>query len=94
MQNLADSTVYVVGGGSGKGLALAERIAVQGARIGLAGTSAAKLERATAQIQRVGGIVCTAVLDVRDEGAWESAMSRLAQELGPPVIDAHVTACR
>ncbi len=71
---LADSHIVVVGGGSGIGRAVAGAASTLGARVTIAGRTAAKLEAAASQME---GAVAAAPVDMTDEGAvavWAAAL--------------------
>ncbi|CAH8256001.1 unnamed protein product [Arabidopsis lyrata] len=59
--------VFITGGSSGIGLALAHRAAAEGARVSILARSAGKLEEAKKEIQLASGVeVATFSADVRD----------------------------
>ena len=68
MSALADKHVVVIGGGSGIGLASARAAHGAGARVTIAGRSAAKLARAAESI----GDVATDVVDLTDQASIDS----------------------
>jgi NAD(P)-dependent dehydrogenase (short-subunit alcohol dehydrogenase family) len=80
---LAGQVAFLTGGGSGIGLAIAERFARHGAKVVLAGRKPERLESAATAILKAGGVAQAAALDVRDYTAVENAMQRAHQELGP-----------
>ena len=81
---LLDGRVVVVtGGGSGLGRAMAERMAGLGARVGIVGRTADKLEEVVGAIRAAGGTAALAVADVRDPAAVHAAFDALEAELGP-----------
>jgi NAD(P)-dependent dehydrogenase (short-subunit alcohol dehydrogenase family) len=63
-------TAFVTGGASGIGLAVAERLVGEGARVALADWNSTSLERETA---RLGPGVLAVELDVRDRPGWQQA---------------------
>jgi NAD(P)-dependent dehydrogenase (short-subunit alcohol dehydrogenase family) len=79
---LAGKTAIVTGGGSGINLAIAQRLAQYGAKIGLIGRKEDKLRSASDGIRSAGGTVAWASADVRDYAAMEAAFASLAKELG------------
>ncbi len=66
--------VVIIGGSSGIGYEVARQTSVQGARLIIAGRNQAKL---AAAVERLSGMVKTAVLDAHDETALESFFSTL-----------------
>lgn len=66
---LKDMTAVVHGGGGAIGGAMAATFAREGARVFLAGRTAAKLEAVAATVRAAGGRAETSVVDVLDEGA-------------------------
>ena len=67
-------SVFITGGGSGLGAAVAAALAEQGWRIGLAGRTAGKLERVAKPLLKTGVDCSTHVLDVSDATALETAI--------------------
>ncbi|MEZ0341265.1 SDR family NAD(P)-dependent oxidoreductase [Mycobacterium sp. pV006] len=94
---LRDATAVVVGGGGGMGLASARCLAEDGARVALIGRTAAKLERAAAELRELGspdalGLVAdaldTAQVDqvFADIGQrWGGELNILVNAVGPSV---------
>lgn len=77
---LKNRHVFITGGSSGIGLALAHRAAAEGARVSILARSQAKLEEAKQAIRLATGIdVATFSADVRDF----DAVRRAAEEAGP-----------
>jgi NAD(P)-dependent dehydrogenase (short-subunit alcohol dehydrogenase family) len=76
--NLTGQRIMVVGGGSGMGLALAERALAQQAEVILVGRSASRLEAAQEHLQPLGR-VATMQADV----TCEAQVERLFQQAGP-----------
>jgi NAD(P)-dependent dehydrogenase (short-subunit alcohol dehydrogenase family) len=79
---LEGKTAFITGGGSGIGLRIAERFAEHGARVVLAGRNPERLDSAARGIRGAGGVAETAVLDVRDYAALESALRAMWEHLG------------
>jgi 3-dehydrosphinganine reductase len=77
---IKDRHVFITGGSSGIGLALAHRAASEGARVSILARSIDKLEAAKEEILLATGIdVAVFVADVRDY----DAVSRAVEEAGP-----------
>lgn len=79
---LKGQTILITGGGSGLGLAMAQRLGGLGARIGICGRRAEVLEAATATIEAAGGEAAWATCDVRDPAQVETAVAELEAKLG------------
>ncbi|ADB31427.1 short-chain dehydrogenase/reductase SDR [Kribbella flavida DSM 17836] len=77
---LENKTAIVYGGGGAMGGAFARAFAAEGARVYLAGRTAAKLERVAADITAAGGWASTAVVDAYDA---ESVAGHVASVEGP-----------
>jgi NAD(P)-dependent dehydrogenase (short-subunit alcohol dehydrogenase family) len=75
--------VFVTGGGSGINLGIARNFAALGARIGMCGRSAERLEQAARELQSAGAAVFTRTADVRDAVALQGALDTCRDELGP-----------
>ena len=73
---LGTRVAVVVGGGSGIGAGCAAGLAARGWRVGVVDL------RLPEQVPE--GVTAQAVADVRDPDALEAALSRLAEDLGPP----------
>jgi NAD(P)-dependent dehydrogenase (short-subunit alcohol dehydrogenase family) len=83
----------VTGGASGIGLAIAERLAAEGATVGLVDLRADGLERAAARVRAAGaGAVLTYAVDVADAAACAAAVEAFAGAGGGGGIDITVTA--
>ncbi len=82
---LAGKTALVTGGGTGIGLAIAKEYARLGANVAIASRKPEVLERATKEIEAVGGSgqVAWFPLDVRQPDAIERAAVEIAARLGP-----------
>ena len=79
----AGKTVFVTGGGSGINFGIARTFAALGAGLGLCGRTAERLESAAAELRELGAEVFTAVADVREYDALESAFAGAREALGP-----------
>lgn len=80
---LKGQTILITGGGSGLGLAMAQRLGGLGAKIGICGRRAEVLEAAVATLREAGGEAAWATCDVRDPAQVEAAIDQLEAELGP-----------
>ncbi|MGH8456700.1 MAG: SDR family NAD(P)-dependent oxidoreductase [Stenotrophobium sp.] len=67
-------SVFITGGGSGLGLAVAQRLSGAGWRVAIAGRSAERLAAAAAGLRKVGGEVQTFALDVADAAVVTDAI--------------------
>jgi NAD(P)-dependent dehydrogenase (short-subunit alcohol dehydrogenase family) len=79
---LKDRTAVVFGGGGAIGGAAARAFAREGARVFLAGRTAAKLETVANDIRAAGGMAETAVLDVFDEAAVNAFVADVTARVG------------
>jgi NAD(P)-dependent dehydrogenase (short-subunit alcohol dehydrogenase family) len=79
---LAGKVAFVTGGGSGIGAGIAIRLAEQGAKVGLFGRRAEKLEETAKAIRDAGGEASTHAGDVRDFSGVESAIEACATKFG------------
>lgn len=81
---LAGRTVWITGGGTGLGRAMALRAADLGAAVALCGRREEPLRETAAAITDSGGrAACAPGCDVRDPDAVERAVVALEEELGP-----------
>jgi NAD(P)-dependent dehydrogenase (short-subunit alcohol dehydrogenase family) len=71
--------VLIVGGGSGMGLALAQRCLGEGAQVVIAGRNPEKLQRACAQLQRPAPQLQAIAVDI----ACEEQVAGLFEQVGP-----------
>ncbi|HYD98112.1 MAG TPA: SDR family NAD(P)-dependent oxidoreductase [Alphaproteobacteria bacterium] len=80
----------VTGGGSGIGLAIARRLAAEGARVTLMGRDAARLERAAAELPDAAAVPA----DVTDPAGLARAFERAAERGGVDILVANAGAAR
>jgi len=80
---LAGKTIWITGGGSGLGKAMALRMAALGARLALSGRRTEPLAETVAEIEAAGGTAAFAPCDVRRSGEVDEAHDKLASALGP-----------
>jgi len=73
-----EKAIFISGGASGIGLAVARHFAARGWRVGLADIDAAGLETAKAGLPHAA----TFVIDVRDEGQWQDALAAFTAATG------------
>ncbi|GGD98851.1 3-oxoacyl-ACP reductase [Aureimonas endophytica] len=76
-------TALVTGAASGIGLAVAERLAADGARVVLADLDAAKAEAASARLNASGHVTAATGCDVADEASAAAAVAFAAERFGP-----------
>jgi NAD(P)-dependent dehydrogenase (short-subunit alcohol dehydrogenase family) len=79
---LGGRVAWITGGGTGLGRAMATRFAELGARVGVSGRRAERLDDAVAAIRAAGGSAASATCDVRDVAAVERARAQIVSELG------------
>jgi 3-oxoacyl-[acyl-carrier protein] reductase len=79
---LRDRTALVFGGGGAIGGAAARAFAREGARVFLAGRTAAKLEAVAADIRAAGGMAETVIVDVLDAAAVNACVAQVAASAG------------
>jgi NAD(P)-dependent dehydrogenase (short-subunit alcohol dehydrogenase family) len=77
---MATKAIFITGGASGIGLAVAQYFAAQGWRVGLADVNAAGLDAAKAMFAE--GMADTFVMDVRDRDQWNAALAGFVQASG------------
>jgi Tropinone reductase 1 len=79
----AGRTALVTGASRGLGEAIARRLAVEGARVGLLARSRAALERVAAEIRTAGGRSDVLACDVTDAAALAAALADHRRVAGP-----------
>ena len=87
---LTGKNAIIYGGGGSIGGAMARAFAREGARVFLAGRTAATLDRVAADIRAAGGSAETAVLDALDERAVDEHADAVAAEAGSLDISVNV----
>lgn len=80
--HLAGARAIVSGGSTGIGLAIAHRLAEEGAHVGLIARDGGRLAAARDEIAEHGARVVTHIADVTDTAALVAAVDTLADELG------------
>lgn len=83
---LENRVALVCGGSSGLGLAVAEGLLAEGARIALNGRDPAKLDRAVALLREQGGDAQAFAADVASDTACAALVERVHQTMGGPDI--------
>lgn len=76
----------VTGGGSGIGLAIAERLAADGLSVAVFDRDGAAAETAAAKIAEVGGTSLGVAVDVTDRDQIEAGVIQTRERLGPPTV--------
>jgi len=79
-------TAVVTGGASGIGLAIATRLAADGAALAVLDLDPAGAASAAAAIEEAGGTAVGVVADVTDRDALAAAVDEVRAALGPPTI--------
>lgn len=77
-----DKVAFITGGGSGINLRIAERLAAQGAKLGLMGRKQDKLDRAAESIRSAGGSALGIAGDVRYYEECENALGKTREQFG------------
>ena len=80
---LAGKTIWITGGGSGLGRAMALRFATLGAKLALSGRRTEPLATTVAEIEAAGGVAAFAPCDVRQSSEVDAAYEKLGATLGP-----------
>lgn len=81
--DVSNEIVLVTGGGTGLGLAMAQSLALNGAKVVIAGNKPENLETAANTIAEFGGKVMAVNLDVRCDDAICAAFDQVEAALGP-----------
>src|SRR6516225_6355311 len=79
----AGQRIWVTGGGSGIGRAVAHELASLGADVVISGRSVDKLERVAAEIREDGGRCAWRAFDIRDDEAVRSNVAEVVADEGP-----------
>ena len=83
---LQNQTAIVTGGAQGIGLAIAKRLAQDGAAVAVADINQRAAEDAAQIITSLGRRACAIVMNVGDAASVDAAVAQVAAELGPPTI--------
>ncbi len=81
-RRFADQIVWITGGGSGIGLAVAEVFAMEGAIVAISGRRQNRLDEAVKAVEAKGGRALAVACDVSDEASIDMAVERIVAELG------------
>mgnify|MGYP003676015599 CR=1 FL=1 len=81
--DVSNEIVLVTGGGTGLGLAMAQALALNGAKVAIAGNEPATLESAATTISGLGGTAIAVELDVRCDEAIRTVFDEVEATLGP-----------
>ena len=84
--SIQDRVAIVTGGAQGIGLAIAKRLAQDGAAVAVADINQGAADEAARAITAQGLRASAIVLNVRDPGSIAVAVAQVAQHLGPPTI--------
>ncbi|RAY12818.1 3-oxoacyl-ACP reductase [Actinomadura craniellae] len=87
---LENKTAVIYGGGGSIGGAMARAFAAEGARVFLAGRTAAKLDAVAEDIRQAGGLAETAVVDALDETAVNGWVDSVAEVAGGVDVSVNV----
>ena len=80
---LEDQVAIVTGAGRGIGRAIAQRLASEGAKVGLISRTAAQLDETLAAIRASGGTALTLPTDVTDAAAVQRTVAAVQDAYGP-----------
>ena len=81
-KRFSDQVVWITGGGSGLGKAMAVEFARQGARVVVSGRREERLEEVVGLLNAVGSMGAAVPCDVTDEGAVEDAVQSILDTFG------------
>jgi 2-hydroxycyclohexanecarboxyl-CoA dehydrogenase len=82
----AERTAIVTGGASGIGLAIAERLAADGAAVAVFDRNGDASEAAAAKIEAAGGTTVGLTVDVTDRAQIDAGVAETRERLGVPTI--------
>lgn len=77
-----NQVVWITGGGTGIGLALAQKFSKEGAKIAVSGRRLSKLEEAVNTIEKSGGEAIAVQCDVTDEASVKAAIAEVVGHFG------------
>jgi NAD(P)-dependent dehydrogenase (short-subunit alcohol dehydrogenase family) len=80
---LKDRVIFITGGGSGIGRAIAHEAARGGARIAVVDAVAERAQQVATELRDLGAQALGETLDVRDAAACEAVAGRVEDKLGP-----------
>jgi len=80
--NLKDKVAVITGGAGVLGGAMAEGLAQAGAKVGILGRTAAKVEKKVNEIKKAGGQALALTADVLDEEQLEAARTKVVEQWG------------
>lgn len=80
---LENQVAIVTGAGRGIGRAIAQRLAGEGAKVGLISRTAEQLNETAANITGAGGTALVLPTDVTDQAAMEAAVAKVVEAYGP-----------
>jgi NAD(P)-dependent dehydrogenase (short-subunit alcohol dehydrogenase family) len=83
---MINRTAIVTGGGSGIGLAIAERLAADGAAVAIFDRDGEAAERAAGKIAASGATAIGVLVDVTDRGLIDAGVVDVRERLGRPTI--------
>lgn len=83
MKRFASRHILVTGAGTGIGMAIALRLASEGATLSLLGRRIDRLQEAALRVNQSGGLASAFVADVRDQASVDRAVDAAAQAHGP-----------
>ena len=86
MSNQNQHTAIVTGAARGIGAAVAKRLAADGLAVAVLDLDESACKAVADEIQSAGGRALAVGADVSDEASVEAAVSRVAEELGAPVV--------